>query len=367
MSGTDTASADPEVSSLVFSSFSTDGLPIGDAAAIWCESISPMFASRPVVPERFHGSIEACLLDRLVLARGHASAQEFRRDRRMQRRDGIDHVLVQFYRAGGYRGEHAGKAIDVRPGDIGILDLAAETHTLDSDFRSLTLVIPRDELRPLLGQVDCGGITIPGRSPLGRILTSLLAATWHNLPALGARDAPHAAQTVLAALASCIQAHRDDATGAPPELPATAAAVRDYIEQTLAHPGLDPNHLCGVFRCSRSYLYRLFAPEGGVVRYIQARRVARCYAELTQAAGRGTRVTDIAARWGFVNPSHFSRVFRETYGIAPREARRSSSAGSAPAWSAAPERASLPAYYDWLLTLARERPCGIGTTPSGSA
>ncbi|MGW0964073.1 AraC family transcriptional regulator [Streptomyces gelaticus] len=27
----------------------------------------------------------------------------------------------------------------------------------------------------------------------------------------------------------------------------------------------------------------------------------------------------VAQRWGFVSPSHFSRAFRATYGMSPRE------------------------------------------------
>ncbi|MFJ9520782.1 AraC family transcriptional regulator [Kitasatospora sp. NPDC101801] len=29
----------------------------------------------------------------------------------------------------------------------------------------------------------------------------------------------------------------------------------------------------------------------------------------------------VARRWGFVNPAHFSRVFRAAYGVSPREWR----------------------------------------------
>jgi AraC-like DNA-binding protein len=32
-------------------------------------------------------------------------------------------------------------------------------------------------------------------------------------------------------------------------------------------------------------------------------------------------ITYVAHRWGFVNATHFSRVFRETYGMSPRDWR----------------------------------------------
>jgi len=33
-------------------------------------------------------------------------------------------------------------------------------------------------------------------------------------------------------------------------------------------------------------------------------------------------ITDIALSWGFASPAHFSRVFRDRYGMSPSEARQ---------------------------------------------
>jgi transcriptional regulator GlxA family with amidase domain len=34
-------------------------------------------------------------------------------------------------------------------------------------------------------------------------------------------------------------------------------------------------------------------------------------------------VTEVAFRWGFRSPAHFSRAYRAHFGVAPREHRRS--------------------------------------------
>ncbi|MEV6342924.1 helix-turn-helix transcriptional regulator [Actinoplanes sp. NPDC051851] len=72
-------------------------------------------------------------------------------------------------------------------------------------------------------------------------------------------------------------------------------------------------------------LHQLFRHEPlTVAAQIRHDRLERCRDDL--AAGRGT-VSAIAARWGFGDPAHFSRLFRAAYGCPPREypvvARRS--------------------------------------------
>jgi AraC-like DNA-binding protein len=346
-----------DVPAVAFSKFCTDALSPEEGLELWRNSIAPMFDSRPERPgERFFGSIDACLFDSLVLARSRAAAQQFRRDRRMQRRDGLDHYVVQHYLRGGYEGEHAGREIRVRPGDTSILDLGAETCTRDRDFECFTLIVPRDRLGPLVKGTDCSGLKIRGESALGRILASHLAGTWGILPDLRGSEAQHVAQATLGVLAAAIGAQAGGAgvRRDPCLEKATALAVRDYIERHLDRVDLDPEHLCRVFRCSRSYLYRLFGPEGGVAHYIQRRRLGRCYRELTQTAGSAPRVGEIAGRWGFTNPSHFSRLFREVYGRSPRDAMRQPGAALASDGAAGDcPRADLPAYHDWLLRLRR--------------
>ena len=56
----------------------------------------------------------------------------------------------------------------------------------------------------------------------------------------------------------------------------------------------------------------------GVVRQ---RRLDRCRSDL-EAARRTESITSIALRWGFNDPSHFSRLFRRRYRIAPRALAR---------------------------------------------
>ena len=70
--------------------------------------------------------------------------------------------------------------------------------------------------------------------------------------------------------------------------------------------------------------------------YIRDLRLARCRRDLADPALRNQPVQAIAARWGFSDKAHFSRVFRAAHGVdaagVPRRAtriRRGSSTGTA--------------------------------------
>ena len=79
---------------------------------------------------------------------------------------------------------------------------------------------------------------------------------------------------------------------------------------------LGPEQLQQAFHYSRSAIYRLFEPHGGVAAFIRAERLRRCHAELIRST-TPRAVSVVAARYGFTDPSHFSRIFHRHYGIAP--------------------------------------------------
>jgi AraC-like DNA-binding protein len=98
--------------------------------------------------------------------------------------------------------------------------------------------------------------------------------------------------------------------------------VREHIDRHLGDPALSPESVARAHHISVRYLHRLFEDEGITVgRLIQRRRLEECAHELARHGRTSPTVSAIAQRWGFVNPTHFSRVFRGAYGLSPREWR----------------------------------------------
>jgi AraC-like DNA-binding protein len=99
------------------------------------------------------------------------------------------------------------------------------------------------------------------------------------------------------------------------------SSIKAHVEQNLVVPEIGVDHLCGRFGLSRSALYRLFEPEGGLAAYIQQRRLIRAYARLTAPEMRDRRIIDVALESQFASDATFARAFRRQFGITPREVR----------------------------------------------
>jgi AraC-like DNA-binding protein len=64
----------------------------------------------------------------------------------------------------------------------------------------------------------------------------------------------------------------------------------------------------------------LLRAQGGVLRYVQSRRLERIRAAL--ADPRETRrISDVAAEFGFLRGDHFARAFKHQYGQSARDVR----------------------------------------------
>lgn len=107
------------------------------------------------------------------------------------------------------------------------------------------------------------------------------------------------------------------------------ARIREFIEAHLADPALSPATIARAHHLSVRHLHKLFEGEGTTVgQLIRRRRLEACRRELGRSPRRTLTVAAVAHRWGFVSPSHFSRSFRDAYGMSPSQWQRSASSGT---------------------------------------
>lgn len=98
--------------------------------------------------------------------------------------------------------------------------------------------------------------------------------------------------------------------------PASLSAMQQFL-MTRLQGDVGAEALYRHFHVSRSTVYRLFEPVGGVRQFINGARLERCYGELRGADPRRVKIADIAASWGFDDASSFSRRFRSRFGVSP--------------------------------------------------
>ncbi len=93
-----------------------------------------------------------------------------------------------------------------------------------------------------------------------------------------------------------------------------------YIDAHLGSARLTADALCKAFQVSRTTLYRLFEPLGGVAQEIKARRLKRIHQALSSPEMAIRQVAVIAEEFGFADPTYFSRAFASA--SATRRVRR---------------------------------------------
>lgn len=219
-----------------------------------------------------------------------------------------------------------GREAHLQPGDLTFVDLTRPTVWRMSEMQVVSVSFPRTLLplrRDDLGRL--AAVTIPGDRGTGALISSLALQLPGHLREPGVEHGTRLGTAVLDLLTAGIAARLDRDGAVPPETRQNALLVRirAWIEEHLDEPGLAPADVAAAHHISLRYLHKLFATqESTVAGWIRSRRLEHCRRELVEPAQSMRPVSAIAARWGILNAAHFSRIFREAYGLAPAEYRR---------------------------------------------
>lgn len=108
--------------------------------------------------------------------------------------------------------------------------------------------------------------------------------------------------------------------------PDSLAILRDRIKAYVAERAGDIDLSLATMAkrmgCSVRYLHRAFETEGMTVqKFVWNVRLDKSHAMLQSAKARPHSITDIAISCGFSSSSHFSRLFRQRFGMTPNDAR----------------------------------------------
>ncbi len=238
-----------------------------------------------------------------------------------------DRFAIRMRVVGSETGFAGDSPIEADQGDVMFVDLsqtlAVRQSAPDGLVDGVTLWAPRERILPLVSDENAlHGLILKGASPAGAVIGAAMRVFVGAAPKLNLVEFDALADGLLALAAKTIAPilQRAGAGAALPPL-ASFVAVRRYIDQNLAAPGLSADSIAASFGLSRASLYRLFEPVGGIATYIRKARLSRAFQEITTAEFSNRRIGQIAYRLGFKNVSAFSRLFHEVYGVAPGEAR----------------------------------------------
>lgn len=294
----------------------------------WSRSIGVIFdpaLDYRAEPARFQARVDAAVFGPVFLGRVDADTQSFGRSAQKILGDGLDHYLVQVFLEGWCEVEDCGRTRMVRPGDIYIIDAAAPIYAVDYDFRHVTAFVPRDILAPKLVNPDAQHRRIiPADTPMAQLLYGYIRALDASRFDMTVAEGEAASAPLISLISNTLNLRsyaREAQTDDTAVDLAVLKMVREYIEAHLADRNLDVAQVAAAFNLSRSRLYRLFEPLGGVASFIRQRRLRRSLLDLLNPGNSAKYISEIAYHWGFRSDTAYSRAFKRQYGCSPSEAR----------------------------------------------
>lgn len=306
-------------------SLSTDCVGAEDRAAWFREDVSARFGIGTVCPadgDAFNAEMTLTSLGDAQLLEIAASPLSIERNLRDVSSADPNLVVFGLVLEGQGRLEQLGRTATLAAGD---LVLCVSRHPLKlsftSAFRQLLFYAPRSQLDARLCDLEKIAAVRIGCAE------GVAALTSDFLRSLSARG------PTLAGLHPAISAHALDLLAlthgaTQPAAPLsgkqhTLDRIHAFIDANLANPALGPDVVAKHLRISRRYLYKLLSERGeSLGDRIRKGRLERCKQLLADPDELHRHVSEIAFANGFSDPSHFSRVFKDAYGMTPREFRR---------------------------------------------
>ena len=187
-----------------------------------------------------------------------------------------------------------------------------------TDAETLVLMVPRDFCRGMVHVLDAAEFTTIAGG-MGNLLADYMISLARQLPTLDVADVPKVAEVTRAMILACVAPSSDKVEQAPITVALLERAQR-FVQTNLFNPDLGSKTMQRELGLSRSRLYRLFEPSGGVASYIRHRRLLDAHAALADFTNP-RRIVEIGEQYGFSSAAEFSRAFKREFHYTPSEVR----------------------------------------------
>jgi AraC-like DNA-binding protein len=231
---------------------------------------------------------------------------------------GTDQILVVCYRQGHFELTTGGETRRVEAGQLAFIDLSQPVAIAAPSVDNICLAVSRRKLEAAVPFLDGAHGFVRPEDALSKLLRGMLEEIVAVGPTLSVVDARGIAAAALQLVVACLEPlSRQPVDGGRNTV--SLVSIRAFIEQHLLDPTLEPKTLIEAFGTTRSTLYRLFEPLGGVSAYIAQRRLYHAFRLLSDTRTPRGRISKLATELGYSHPSGFTRAFKDTFGLSPKD------------------------------------------------
>ena len=289
--------------------------------AVWESMVAVDIDHRPAA-EDISVRIGLGAVGPIRICSARATAVALRRTERLAREDEEPAVTLGVQMTGSSVVVQNGRECLLRPGDFAVYEsIAPYTLLFDEgvDYRFIrfpraALALPDRLLR------DIAAVPLGSDNPIAR-----LAFTYFSQLAVSdeLHQGVHADAVVQPSIellrAVLTSQHGNSSLAKEPLEASLSLRITQYIRKHLADPDLSAARIAAAHDISVRHLYAVLSRSGiSLGDWIRTRRLAECRRELAGPNGRSRTIAAIGQSWGFVDATHFSKVFKQTYGLSPR-------------------------------------------------
>ena len=302
---------------------STDQVRPQERTAFWTDLIWHMLGrlrSETFGDESFHGRMVYGEVGSVRMCRLSAGRHRVVRTPDLIRQDDRGYLKLVVQLEGSTWFEQNGRKTLLSPGEWSIYDtMKAYSVSNTSPIEQMVLLLPREKV--LTGAMKTDELMVQrysARTGIGRLACELMSAAFEEIPG----SSPQSAQAIGDAITELLRHSLLERSGLPTAL-SHREGLRDrikaYIERNLRDPGLSIDQIADAIHCTKRNLHKAFTQDDTTIsQYIWRLRLDRCRNDLLSPSCAWKSITEIAFSWGFNSSTHFSKAFKEAFGMPPR-------------------------------------------------
>jgi AraC-like DNA-binding protein len=296
--------------------------------AVWQDIVCDTFVGLDCKSDMrgaFWGSVSQSRIGPMALTQVDSTAQRVFRTPSRIARASEDYVLLALGNNGVNGVFQDGREAIVSAGQFVLYDTTRPYELrFDDSFSQTIFQMPRKLLQQRVGSFDgLTATTFAGDRPLERLTYDFARNVSRTIeqvdPAAASRLLDQTLDLLAMTLADRLHARLPDQSV---HRSALLYRLKNHILTHLADPELSLPRAAAATGISPRYASDLMAAEQTSFRgYVQTQRLERCKRDLADAAYQARHIGEIAFAWGFNDLAHFSRIFKQRFGVSPREWR----------------------------------------------
>ncbi|WP_454702238.1 helix-turn-helix domain-containing protein [Agrobacterium burrii] len=226
------------------------------------------------------------------------------------------HMVLFMLLEGRVTSNYDGLIQEHEPGDIVVVDYSLPYESETSGFEAIALTF--DKANVLVEFLNnAHGLVLTPNEHAGAMLGAQIKALVEHIGGLSIHQSQVAVDGILRFAAAAFAA---PATRERRDKRFLFQRASSSARQRLSDPDFGPDELAAVLGVSRSKLFRLFEPHGGVQRWMLVERLRGSLQSIMRSTP-DHKIAVIARNHGFRSEAHFSRAFQKRYQTSPSSVR----------------------------------------------